>query len=502
MDDTIISPGAKDISAMRPELMMRLPELYSRAASKMRLCDLNGSNQTSASYTVYGKEDITNYLAAPEKNEDALRSACLYLYGASPHFRRIIQYFVGLTDLSYVILPYNVDPKSANVRIINLNYRKTLKILSSMDIKTQFPKILTVCLREDTFFGTMHVGGDKIIIQQLPSKYCKISCIENNVFNVSFDFSYFDLNKNLLDFYPAEFRQKYEGVYKKSRRNKWIDLDAPTSFAIKCNTDITNYSMPPFAGILRDIYDLETYRQLKLDKTAIENYAMLFMKLEMDDDGTWKLDYDKAVDFWSNLDKIVPEEIGTVLTPMDVSKISFEKSNVADTNTVADAEQEVFSSAGVSSLLFNNEKASSGALTLSIKADQAITFGIVKSIQDMVNRFIQYQSYGKNFKVEFLDCSPYNRKEMGDLYLKACQFGIPMVSYYCASQGLGQAELDSMNFLENKVLDIKNTFIPLKSSATQSSSGDITGEAGAPEKDLGDLSDSGEQSREDSDDWG
>ena len=224
------------------------------------------------------------------------------------------------------------------------------------------------------------------------------------------------------------------------------------------------------------------------------------MKLPMDGDGNWLLDHDKAKDFWRNLDAVLPEEVGSVLTPMDIDKISFERSNTADTNTIAEAEQDLFTAAGVSSALFNNEKASANALELSIKADQAITFGIVKSIEDAVNRFIQSQSYGKNFKVTFLDVSPYNRKEAGDAYLKACQYGIPMVSFYCASQGLGQAEMDCMNFLENEILDIKSTFIPLKSSSTQSSSD--SDEGGAPKKDASELTESGEQSREQSSDWG
>ena len=85
------------------------------------------------------------------------------------------------------------------------------------------------------------------------------------------------------------------------------------------------------------------------------------------------------------------------------------------------------------------------------------------------------------------------------MYLKACQYGVPMVSYYCASQGLGQAEMDCMNFLENDILDIKSTFIPLQSSSTQSGSNGngATDEGGAPPKDIEDLSESGEQNRED-----
>lgn len=227
------------------------------------------------------------------------------------------------------------------------------------------------------------------------------------------------------------------------------------------------------------------------------------MTLPTDKEGNWLIDLDKARDFWSNLDAVLPEEVGSVLTPMPIDKISFEKSNTGDTDTIADAEQNLFTAAGVSSLLFNNPKASANALALSIKADQSITYGIVKSIEDMVNRFIQSQNYGKNFKVTFLDCSPFNRKEMGDQYLKAAQYGLPTIMMYAATQGLGQSEFDSMNFLENDVLNLKQLLIPLQSSATLSmDSNSGSDDGGRPQKDDGELTDSGEQSREDGDDWG
>lgn len=238
-------------------------------------------------------------------------------------------------------------------------------------------------------------------------------------------------------------------------------------------------------------------KALKLTKTALENYAMVVMTLETDEDGRWKLDYDKAKEFWGNLDAVLPEEVGSVLTPMPIDKISFERTHTGDTDNVAEAESNLFSAAGVSSLLFDNAKASANALVLSIKADQAITFGIVKSIEDMVNRFLWAQGYGKNFKVTFLDCSPFNRKEVGDMYIKACQYGLPFISMYAASQGLSQIEMDSMSFLENDVLNLPERFKPLESSATQSAGEGATDEGGAPVKDVDELSESGEQNRED-----
>lgn len=472
--------------------------------NKLITRDLN-NNPPSETFALYSKDQITSFLRHPDKHEKELRAAVVYIYSASPHFRRLIQYFVGLSDLSYIVEPYKMDTKKANVRIVNNNYRKVMNMLSSMSIKTQFPKILTVCLREDVFYATTWITSDSITIQQLPSDYCKIATIEGNVPNVTFNFSYFDTRSDLLSYYPPEFQAKYK-IYREHRRNQWIELDSPTSFAIKCNADILNYAVPPFVGILREVYELEDYRQLKLTKTELENYAMLAMTLPLSDDGDWGIDLDKARDFWRNLDSVLPEEIGSVLTPMPISKISFERTHTGDTNTIADAEQNLFTAAGVSSLLFNNEKASANALLLSIKADQSLTFGIVKSIEDAVNRLIQAQSYGKNFRINFLDVSPFNRKEVGDAYLKAASYGLPTISAYAASQGIGQAELDGMSFLEGKVLNLPDLFRPIQSS-TQMSPSDLDGkgatdEGGAPTKDIGELTDSGEQSSENKDDWG
>lgn len=466
--------------------------------------DLNRHIQPPSQFlTKFTKDDIAKYLADPKTYEKELRKAVIYVYGASSHFRRLIQYFVGLSDLAYIIEPFKVNVKTANERTMRIQYHKTLDALSSMNIKTQLPKILTVCLREDVFYATLWESSDSIIIQQLPSDYCQITTIEGNVPNVTFDFSYFTgMNQKYLEFYPPEFTKKYEEYTKDTVNKRWIELDSPTSFAIKCNSDILDYAIPPFAGILREIYELEDYKGLKLAKTALENYAMLAMKLPMDNEGRWILDYDKAKGFWQNLDSVLPEEVGSVLTPMDIDKISFEKSNTGDIDTIGESEQALYTAAGVSSLLFNNSRASAGSLLLSIKADQAITYGIVKSIGDALNRYIQLQPYGKNFIVNFLDVSPFNREEVGDAYLKAASYGLPTISAYAASQGIGQAELDSMSFLENKVLNLHELFQPLQNSAQMSGSSDPNDEGGAPEKDLKDLSDSGEQSREDSDDWG
>lgn len=53
--------------------------------------DLN-NNTTTPTFSLYSKEDVQGYLANPYTYEKQIRNAVTYIYGASSHFRRIIQY--------------------------------------------------------------------------------------------------------------------------------------------------------------------------------------------------------------------------------------------------------------------------------------------------------------------------------------------------------------------------------------------------------------------------
>ena len=109
-------------------------------------------------------------------------------------------------------------------------------------------------------------------------------------------------------------------------------------------------------------------------------------------------------------------------------------------------------------------------------------------------------AFSKNFKVNILDVSAFNRKEVGDAYLKAATYGLPTISAYAASQGIGQAELDGMSFLETRVLGLQNMFKPIRSStqmgADELESEAATDEGGAPTKDVGEITESGEANQE------
>lgn len=483
-------PAQKKAKAPAVEMSSNNDKILNYAAlSRLVLRDLTKQKKNPTFYK-YSKDDISTFLKNPIQNEKKLRDAIIYIYNASSHFRRLIQYFVGLSNLSYIVAPYNLDTTTAKSDAIRKQFQKTLKLVSTMDIKSQFADILTVCLREDTFYGTIWATNDNITIQQLPSDYCTISTIEGNVPNVSFDFSYFNLYADYLPLYPPEFTTKFNLYQTNTSLYKWQELASPTSFAIKANSDILAYATPPFVGVLEDLYNLVDYKSLQMTKTELENYAMLILKLGKDKDGTWEMEFEKAKEYWQLIDSQLPEQLGSAISPMSIEKVSFDKSGSADSDNITKAESAVFSSAGVSSQVFNSSNNSSNSLALSIKADQRETYKVVLKIENAINRFLMSQSYSKNFRLKFLDISPFNEKEKAEEYHKAITVGAPVISLYCASMGINQDEMIGLNFLEQDILDLPTKFKPLQSSHTQSGS-----DGGRPEK-VDDLSDNGEKSKE------
>jgi len=91
--------------------LIRIPQRFA-ALNRLIMRDLNGRLRSPTFYK-YTKDQISQYLSNPYRYQKNLRNAAIYLYAASSHFRRLIQYFVALSDLAYVVSPYRIDTSTA-----------------------------------------------------------------------------------------------------------------------------------------------------------------------------------------------------------------------------------------------------------------------------------------------------------------------------------------------------------------------------------------------------
>lgn len=447
--------------------------------------DLNNSTKSETFYK-YTRDQIAAYIQDPSTNEQQLRNAVRMLYNLSSHFWRLVQYMSQLCDLTYVVSQTSFDSTTDTQKEFE-NLQKTTAFLAGSDIKVQSERILTTCFREDVCYCTAWVNKEGMSFQLLDPNYCKLASYQQNCWNIAYDFSYFDMYSEELDFFPTEFQTKYK-QYQKNTSEKWIELDAPNSFAIKVNDDL-QYALPPFVGILRAIYDIEDYKDLSMTATEMQNYALLVMKLGLNSNGEWTLDFNKAKEFWGNLDSVLPENFGSILSPMSIDKITFEPTASAQSDKIVESEQHLWDAAGVSSLIFSGSSTSSRALEISGMADESLTWGVVRRIGVAINRILQKQSFAKNYRMVFLPSGRYTRDAYQKSLTSVLQYGLPVVTPLLATMGFEPLYALGLNHIESDVLKLTDRLKPLQSSNTISSA-----DAGRPASD--NVTDEGQRTRD------
>lgn len=488
----VLSPDGKKKYVPFDEFASKLR--YANLAG-IKIRDLENNRDYNPTYQKYTKSQIVTYLGNPASYEQQLRRMSQYLFNISNYYRRLVQYFAGMSTFSYIVVPYGIDySKSVNINKFKKGYYAVTNQLEKMNIRHEFSRALMVAFRDDVYYGYAWETNDSYTFQQLDADYCKISSIEDGVYNFAFNFSYFDSNKERLPNFPPEFTTMYN-AYKSDAKLKWQELPSENSICLKVNEQ-SYVPTPPFVSLFSALADIEDYRAISKDASEVNNYKALCLEIPVDKDGTFLIDYDLCKEFYDMMCNVLPENIGAFMSPMKVTDWNFEKSGaVSGSDDVEKAESSMWTQAGVNKILFGGgDDPSSSTLELSTVNDQMIVFMMMRQIERWVNRKLKSVSTAIKFKINILDVTYFNRAEMHDRFMKDGQYGLPVRSAIMATAGYSPSDLENLQYLENTVLELNTKEIPLTSSNTQSSDSD----PGRPtNKSKGEsLTDSGENSQE------
>jgi hypothetical protein len=471
---------------------------------QMRLIDLDLYPYRTQEKIIgkYTREQLKKALEAPEleANQKQLRNISKFLYNASSHYKRLILHFATILTLDHYLEPCGIaDLEKTNIKKLKKSYFDTLRIVENMNIKHEFAKILHSIFKEGIFYGYKHENKDSFFIQQLDSDYCKITFVEDGLYGFAFNFSYFLVYPERLNMFPDEFKriwkEKYDGK-PKSRANGyyWEDLSSENTICLKFDEN-TWYPIPPFIGVFESLLDISDFKELQKAKEVIDNYKLITMKIPLNEQSGDQDDYlisgDHALLFQHNVESVVPDQIGVATVPLEVDVIDFERDKV-DKNKVADATAQYFSEAGVSKLLFSSDANGSIGVNYSLITDENVALTVLRQIERWVNRFLKNVKGAYQFRTVFPDVTKFNKDEMIATTLKNTQFGLPQKSKLQALSGENPSSGTVMNFFENDVLGWDEKWTPLMSSHTSDGSGD----GGRPQMNVGDLSDSGQNTRD------
>lgn len=446
-----------------------------------------GSKQ-SVTYTRYAKEQILEYMQSPTSNEKNLRNASIYMWDASSQYRRLITYYAMLPRWDYTLSPLDFDKTKVKPDNFRKQFIKAQTEVELMNIKHEMQKAAKIVLRDGVLYGAIWKNKTSFYIQRINPDWCSLTSIVDGTFVYSVDMT--QISEKRLNLYPPEFTTMYNAY--RSTGEKWQEVPLDICFCLKADETTLTYSIPPWSSTLPMLYDIETYKSLQETATKIANYKLLGMKIPLNDDGTPKVDWDAAEQYYRQLCRVLPPYVGAFLTPMETEGFEFEKSgNTNDVDTVSRAEEQYWFNTGTSALLHgSNTSNTAGALKLSIRSDEQVMFAFMNQVERVINRILKNVSGTIKFQLRFLPTTVYSQIEQADLFKNAATLGVPgSKSAYAAALGIHQADLSGLAYLESEVLETE-TWMPLNNSYTNSG-----GEGGRPAADDVDLDDEGEGTR-------
>lgn len=446
------------------------------------------AGQPSYSYSIYTKENILRWIQSPSSSEKNLRDASNYMYLSSMHYQRLIKYYAGLYTGAYVISPVGFDRRNVNPSVISRQFYQTSKMLELLNVPDLLQTTMNVALREGAFYGVKIQDGLSVFVQKINPDYCKITSVMNGTFLYAVDCTKIG---QYLEYYPPIFATLYSQYL--SSGQKWQEVPSDFSFCIKADKTIQDYSIPPFAAVMPELYTIANTESLQETADELSNYKMITGLIPTDDKGNPTIPYDIVQKYYAHIQGAIGDNVGLALSPFTLSSFNFEQgTGTGEVDKISQAVGNFWQTAGSSGLLHGIANDTAGVTKLAIKNDETFVLSMVQQFEGVINRILKVSGTGSvKFKVTMLPITVFNKEEMVKQYKEAAAFGIGK-SYYCAAIGIPQYDVAGLDYLEKNVIAFED-LTPLKSS--YNSATDDVG-AGRPAMDDTDLGEEGASTRD------
>ena len=477
-------------------------EMYANAKDALFNLREISKNKKYKSIETISKEDLRQYLENPTNYEVQLRNISWYLITRSQIYYRLIKYYSNMfrLDARSVIPPFSLTEENDKDSILE-SYQSTLEILEKMNLQYEFLKVYCNCLIQDVFYGVVYFDENSdqktsMFFLPLPADYCRIQGIfPNGNFAFAMDMSYFKRNKELLEIWGEPFtsmQKEYEktGV-------KYVLCPQEYSVCLKFRAEDTEMILPPFAGLFSALLGLQELEDIQAIASEQEIYKLLVATIPLingaDNPDEFAVNPQLAVDYFNKLVDALPNYTDAVITPIPIDYVSFNNDTVAsDVSKVQNATKTVLNTAGGSQVLnsatINNSSSAEAALKLD--TEFAIS-SLLPQTEMWVNYFISLYVNNAS-RVKFFEVSTYTAKQFRQELLENASNGLPNKLAIASMSGFSELDTLSLNFLEEEIFGLSEKLKPLSSSFTQTGNN----KSGGQEKDIDELSDAGERTRD------
>ena len=452
-------------------------ENYKRAVAGM----IAKSNElTATSFLGYSTPRLKKYsekeveLILESGNVSQIRTLSQHFAETNGLYQQILLHYATLLKYSGILIPQQKNKKK-KVKKFEEGYNRGLHILASLHLASLMPEIAYKALTYGLYCGiVLKVDEDQFTLMELPNDYCQSNYRDINGLDiVEFNISYFNTivneekRKLILKAYPKEIQSAWNKYSNGKLQSPWILLTSVPTIYFAFN----DKAIPPFANTIIHALKYDSAVETEREKELDEIRKILVQKVPHLSDGRLLFEPDEAEEMHSAAVGMLKgnKNISVLTTYDDVEAIVSRTANDSANTTLEKMLNNVYSQAGVSGQIFS----SGGSATLDSSIKNDISFMMLFAnkmawyLSFLLNK--ELSTYNLMFNYQFLPVGVQNEEKYITSALKMATNGYSFL-VPAAAQGISQDDLVSLKELENNVLKLQDSLIPLASSFTQTAS--------------------------------
>jgi hypothetical protein len=481
--------------------------------------DLVNEKLKSISYNPLAptQDSLNRALSNPKQSEEQLRSFVEYYETLSAPIRRIISYLTSQLSLDILYTVTNAEPEDYKTPKFKKDQKNIYDFLDRFDYQYFFRNVIKQLLRNEIYVGCLRDESERIVLQELPLQFCKISSLWDYGYLIDFNFYYFLQPGVSLDGFPDFFKKKFNELFSGENGYKtynpllspdlrgnsqfvyWVSIPPDVAWVFKFDPSLT-VGTPYIASLLPDFIDQAYMRNLQKNTNLASATKILAASIPLLKDQGAKVANALALDskitgqFLALVKVALSDAVKVAVAPIEnISAISFDgNSEMYDTWM-----RSSLASSGLNTALFYTSKLKANAIEsqLSFQSDSLLMeHNLLPQFANFMNYYCSKKTSKFKYSFKFEGNAYYlDRQKRLETATTLATNGVILPQLFSSALGLKPQDFYRM-MEESKAMDFVGKLTPIISSFNMP--GGEKGN-GRPTKSDATISESGEQTKSD-----
>ena len=159
--------------------------------------------------------------------------------------------------------------------------------------------------------------------------------------------------------------------------------DDKNAYAFSINYN--GYNCPYYANLMFELMDWKKLKDMYKRNGEMDAFKLVVQKIPTDSEGKLLIKSWDIQAYHEAMKNVLPKQVKGVTTPMNIEAVNFGNTNKTTNDFITDARKIIYDTAGVNDEIFNGEKSSNEAISISVIADTLMPLMMLSQFQCWMN---------------------------------------------------------------------------------------------------------------------